>query len=285
MALIKVKTPAKINLTLELTGLLDGGFHSIKSIMTAINLYDFLTFEIENSNTKNNEIFLSGNNAQIPYNEKNLVYKAIEKFCTQADITNKKIRVYIEKHIPVEAGLAGGSTNASGTFLALNKIFNEPLSDKELNLLCAGLGSDLNFCLKGGCCLCENRGEIITPLNPVKLDITLIKPKNFGISTKEAYKKFDTLKNKPEPANTDKLKNLINQGKFDKNLLINHLETAVINDYPILQKIKKQTGAMMSGSGPAMFSLSPLVDIRNINTDELLIVENLKTIETGVEII
>ena len=281
MAVIKVKTPAKINLTLEMTGLLDGGFHAIKSIMSTINLYDFLTFEITDSNQ--NEIILSGNNLQIPYNEKNLVYKAIQLFCSKANIVDKKFEVYIEKHIPVEAGLAGGSTNAAGTFFALNNFFNNPLTEEELNELCAKLGSDLNFCLKGGCCLCEGRGEIITPLKPLNLDITLIKPKNFGISAKEAYTKFDLMKNKPEPVNTDKLKILINKGIFDKNLMINHLEMAVIGDYPILQEIKIQTGAMMSGSGPTMFTLTSKIN-ENFN-DDILIIENLKTIDSGVEII
>ena len=281
MALIKVKTPAKINLTLEMDGLLNGGFHKIKSIMSAINLYDFLTFDI--SEAPKNEIYLSGNNPQIPYNEKNLVYKAIELFFKTANINGKIFKVYIEKHIPVEAGLAGGSTNAAGTFYALNKFFNEPLNKNELNNLCAKLGSDLNFCLIGGCCLCEGRGEIITPIKPVNLNITLIKPKDFGISAKEAYTKFDKLKNKPEPINTDKMKNLILQNKFDESLLTNHLEIAVINDYPILQKIKNQTKAMMSGSGPTMFTLTP-----NINKqygDNILVIKNLKTIDKGCEIV
>lgn len=279
MALIKVKTPAKINLTLEMAGLIGGGYHAIKSIMSTINLYDFLSFNISDSDK--NEIILSGNNPQIPYNEKNLVHKAIKLFCEKTNIGGKKFEVYIEKNIPVEAGLAGGSTNAAGTFYALNKFFNEPLNEKDLNELCAKLGSDLNFCLKGGCCLCEGRGEIITPLNPVNLDITLIKPKTFGISAKEAYTKFDLIKNKPEPVNTDKLKKLIDKGNFDKNLLINHLETAVIGDYPILKKIKSQTGAMMSGSGPTMFTLTS--KIHKTFDDNILVIENLKTTDKGVE--
>ena len=281
MALIKVRTPAKINLTLEMAGLIEGGYHAIKSIMSTINLYDFLTFEI--TDAAKNEIILSGNNNQIPYNEKNLVYKAAELFLQKTGINNKKINVYIEKNIPVEAGLAGGSTNGAGTFFALNSFFNEPLTQKEINALCAKVGSDLNFCLKGGCCLCEGRGEIITPLKPVKLDITLIKPKTFGISAKEAYTKFDGLKNRPEPENTEKLKNLIESGSFDKKLLINHLEMAVIDDYPVLQKIKEQADAMMSGSGPTMFTLT-----KNINTtynDDILVIENLKTTDKGVEIV
>ena len=283
MGVIKVKTPAKINLTLEMDGLLEGGFHKIKSIMSTINLYDFLTFEISDCQTKQNEIFLSGNNPQIPYDEKNLVYKAINLFCEKTGICSKKIKVYIEKRIPVEAGLAGGSTNAAGTFFALNQFFGKPLNDNELNELCAELGSDLNFCLKGGCCLCEGRGEIITPLKPVKLDVCLIKPKTFGISAKEAYTKFDLLKKKTLPINTDKLKNLINKGEFDKDLLINHLEMAVIEDYPILKQIKNKTNAMMSGSGPTMFTLTPTVDA--VFSNDILVVENLKTTDTRVEII
>lgn len=283
MSVIKVKTPAKINLTLEIVGKYPNGFHEIKSIMSTINLYDFLTFEIENSRDNKNEIVLSGNNSKIPYNEKNLVYKATELFLQTLNITGKKIKCYIEKNIPVEAGLAGGSTNAAGTFYALNKAFENPLNEKELNELCAKLGSDLNFCLKGGCCLCEGRGEIITQLNPVNLPITLIKPKTFGISAKEAYTKFAQLENKPKPQNTNLLQNLINKNNFDEKLMINHLEIAVINDYPILKEIKQKTNAMMSGSGPTMFCLNEKINCEF--DDDILVIENLQTIPTGVEII
>ena len=278
-----MNTPAKINLTLEVTGRLENGFHEIKSIMSAINLYDYLTFEIEPSKNRTNEIFLSGNNPQIPYNEKNLVYKAVALFCETAKITNKIFKVYIEKHIPVEAGLAGGSTNAAGTFYALNKFFDEPLNENEINELCAKLGSDLNFCLKGGCCLCEGKGEKITPLKPVNLPICLIKPKTFGISAKEAYSKFAQMPDKPKPVNTQKLQKLIQQDLFDEKLLVNHLEMAVINDYPILKKIKIKTNSMMSGSGPTMFCLSDSLD--TVFNDDILVIEGLNTITTGVEVV
>ncbi len=280
---IKVKTPAKINLTLEVTNTLPNGFHEIKSIMSAINLYDFLTFKITDNNNFDNKIILSGNNTQIPYDKKNLVYKAVDIFCEKTNIKGKVFDIFIEKNIPVEAGLAGGSTNSAGTLYALNKVFNEPLNDFELNELCAQLGSDLNFCLNGGFCLCENRGEKITPLNFIELDVSLIKPKTFGISAKEAYTKFDLMKNKPKIGNTDKLKTLIKQGQFDKNLMINHLETAVIDDYPILKSIKEKTKGMMSGSGPTVFTLT-----ENINSNfdnDFQIIKGLKTIPNGVEIV
>lgn len=283
MALIKVKTPAKINLTLEVIGKMENGFHEIKSIMSAINLYDYITFEIEDLKCKTNEILLSGNNPQIPYNEKNLVYKAIELYCEKVNLTHKKIKVYIEKNIPVEAGLAGGSTNAAGALVALNEVFNKLLNETDINNLCEKLGSDLNFCLSGGCALCENRGEKITQLNPINLPISLIKPKRFGISAKEAYTKFSLMEKKPVCGNSIKLQNLINKNLFNEKFLTNHLELAVINDYPILKRIKNKTKSMMSGSGPTMFCLSESIDAKF--SDEILIIENLKTISTGVEII
>ena len=122
MRKIKVKTPAKINLTLEVLNRREDGFHNIQSIMQTINLYDFLTFEVIDSNCI--QVILSGNSDEIPYDEKNLVYKAALKFLKSAKIDSVKVSIYIEKNIPVSAGLAGGSTNAAGTFFALNKLFN-----------------------------------------------------------------------------------------------------------------------------------------------------------------
>ena len=95
---IKVKTPAKINLTLEIVGKRPDGFHDIKSIMQMINLYDYLTFDSEDSEELT--ISLDGNNPKIPYNEKNIVYKAIKLYFEKANVSPKKINVYLEKHIP-----------------------------------------------------------------------------------------------------------------------------------------------------------------------------------------
>ena len=143
MKSIKVRTPAKINLTLEVLNKRDDGFHNIQSIMQTINLYDYLTFNIDNA--EEIKIELKGNSDEIPYNESNLIYKAAERFFKKANIDNVKLSVYIEKNIPISAGLAGGSTNAAGTIFALNKLFNNILSEDEINELCASLGSDLNF--------------------------------------------------------------------------------------------------------------------------------------------
>ena len=185
---IKIQCPAKINLTLKITGKRDDGFHNLDSIMQTISLFDYLTISVEKSDKT--EIILSGTSDEIPYNEKNLVYKAAKLFLDTSKIDSYKISIYIEKNIPVAAGLAGGSTDGAGTLYGLNKIFDEPLSRKQLHELCAKLGSDLNLCLEGGRQKTSGRGEILEPLQFEEFDVSLIKPINLGISAKEAYTKF-----------------------------------------------------------------------------------------------
>ena len=124
---VKIQCPAKINLTLKILGKRDDGFHNIDSIMQTISLYDYLTISVESA--ENTEIILSGTSDEIPYDEKNLVYKAGILFLKAIKTPHKdyKIEVYIEKNIPVAAGLAGGSTDAAGMIYGLNKLFDEPL--------------------------------------------------------------------------------------------------------------------------------------------------------------
>ncbi|MBQ4123360.1 4-(cytidine 5'-diphospho)-2-C-methyl-D-erythritol kinase [bacterium] len=281
MKRIKVKTPAKINLTLEVLNKREDGFHNIQSIMQAISLYDYLSFEIQEN--EGIEIKLDGNSKNIPYDSSNLVHKAAVKFFEKAGISDIKLDIYIEKNIPIAAGLAGGSTNAAGTFYALNKLFNNVLSLSEIDELCASLGSDINFCLKGGCCLCSSRGEKIENLPTYIQKVSLIKPKNLGISAKEAYMNFSKLSNKSNPNNTIKLKNLLLTNSFDKSLLYNSLEKALFPSYEELTKIKENVkGSLMSGSGATFFVLD-----ENINTmldkSRYEIFENLTTIDTGVK--
>ena len=198
MKQIKIQCPAKVNLTLKVTGKREDGFHNIDSTMQTINLFDFLTISVEKNNV--NEIVLSGNSDEIPYNEKNLVYKAGMLFLSVSGFDGYKITVYIEKNIPVAAGLAGGSTDAAGMLYGLNKLFDECLSREQLHELCAQLGSDLNFCLEGGRQKTSGRGEILEPLPFEDFEISLIKPINLGISAKEAYTKFaEKMKNDPTP--------------------------------------------------------------------------------------
>ncbi len=281
MKQIKVQCPAKINLTLEVLNRREDGFHNIKSIMQTISLYDFLTVKAESGTGI--EILLDGNSDKIPYDEKNLVFKAAKAFLERAGINNVKISIFIEKNIPVEAGLAGGSTDGAGTFFALNELFGKPLNKGEIEELCASLGSDLNFCLNGGTAICTGRGENTEKLPSPALNISLIKPLGFGISAKAAYTKFAGLKDKSVPDNTEKMAELLANGGFDDKLLYNSLENAVIGDYSELREIKTALpNAMMSGSGPTFFVLEEKVNQKFAN---MLVIEGLKTTTEGVKAI
>lgn len=266
MQSIKIQCPAKINLLLKVLNKREDGFHNIESIMQTIDLFDYLTINIENYSTS--EILLDGNNKEIPYNEKNLVYKAAKLFLDKTNLQNKKISIYIDKSIPVSAGLAGGSTNAAGTLYGLNKIFKDILTRDELNYLCAGLGSDLNVCLNGGRILATGRGEVTEPLEFEEFNVNLIKPKALGISAKEAYTKFAELKNNS--------KSLKTRDNFE-----NDLEWAVIEDYPQLQFIKnKYPKSMMTGSGSTYFSLTEEFE----QEDGYWIQNGLRAIPFGVRV-
>lgn len=281
MTKIQVKCPAKINLTLEVLNKRDDGFHNIKSIMQMISLYDVLDIEIKES-TKN-EILLCGSSDEIPYNEKNLVYKAAKLFLDETKIENTRIEIYIEKNIPIAAGLAGGSTDAAGTLFGLNEIFERPLNRYKLHTLCAQLGSDLNVCLEGGCILAESRGEKISKLKSVSCPLTLIKPRKLGITAKEAYTKYSLREEKPHYHMTEKMLESLTNSEKIKDFLYNDLESAVFNDYKELQEIKRIIpDAIMSGSGSTYFVLRELEE--NPFSEEYQVISGLNFINDGITI-
>lgn len=267
MKTIRVKCPAKINLSLKVVAKRPDGFHDIESVMQAINLYDYLTVSVEPSESF--EIKLSGTSEKIPYNEKNLVWKAAILFFEKAGMENFfKVSAFIEKNIPVEAGLAGGSTDGAGMLYALNELFENPLTRAQLHELCAKLGSDLNFCLEGGRKMTTGRGEKLQPISFEEISVSLIKPNTFGISAKEAYTKFSAQKEFSQAGREN---------------FVNDLEWAVIADYPDLQKIKKHyPNAVMSGSGPTYYAIDTEFSNPNGVFDNCLIINGLKAVSDGV---
>lgn len=278
---IKINCPAKINLLLEIINKREDGFHNIKSVMQTISLYDTLEIKISKDTEK---ILLSGNSQEIPYNEKNLVYKAADLFYRETGLTGFGTEIYIDKRIPIAAGLAGGSTDAAGTIFGLNELFRRPLDRKKLHALCETLGSDLNVCLEGGCILATSRGEVIQKLKPLKSKLTLIKPKNLGISAREAYTKYSNKTNKPQKNMTEKMLNAFDNNQDFSEYLYNDLENAVFDDYQELQKIKEYIpNAVMSGSGSTYFVLGNEVNT-DIPGDGYQIIKGLEFIETGVTI-
>lgn len=278
--IIKIKCPAKVNLTLEVVNKREDGFHNIKSIMQTIGLYDYLTISVKKADK--NKIILSGTSDEIPYDEKNLVYKAADLFLKESGIENLEVNIHIEKNIPIAAGLAGGSTDAAGALWGLNYL-SEIFDHATLDTLCAKLGSDLNVCLHGGCMLATSRGEVIKKLPQIESDITLIKPKNLGISAKEAYTKYSLKENKPQNGMTEKMLIAILDGENIKPYLYNDLEYAIFDDYQELQCIKKAyPNAIMSGSGSTYFVLENL-ETSNLN-ENYLFINGLKFVQDGVSV-
>lgn len=259
---IKVQCPAKINLDLKILNRRPDGFHNILSTMQTINLFDYLTIFYKSSN--NLEIKLSGTSKEIPYDEKNIVYKAIKLFFETLK-AGAQVEVFIEKHIPISAGLAGGSTDAAGVLLGLNKLLNKPFCTSELHNICSQLGSDLNFCLEGGCKKTSSRGEILEEAEFIQQSISLIKPISLGISAKEAYTKFAKKEKTPE-----------------RESFINDLEWAIIEDYKELQLIKeKYPQAVMTGSGSTYFAFNT----EFLPFEGYWIKNNLTTINFGCKIL
>ena len=251
---IKVKTPAKINLTLKVGKRRPDGFHPIESIMQAISLYDYL--EISTCEGRG-EIKLDGTSKEIPYDSANIAYKAARKYMEISGM-ELDVNIYIEKNIPVCAGLAGGSTNAAGVLFALNKLYGL-LNDNEIFNICKTLGSDLNFCMKGSKQLCRGKGDEMTPLDFDEFALTLIKPEKLKISTKEAYSLFDDLR--------------------QKSNMPNDLEFTLLPHYEELRKLHA-LGFQMSGSGPTYFVKKALLDMDL--GEGYTIIENLHAINHGV---
>ena len=241
-------------------------------------MYDYLTISTKES--ENPEIKLSGTSADIPYDERNLVYKAVKLFLNEAGINNLSVEIYIEKNIPIAAGLAGGSTDAAGTIWGLNFLL-EKFDEKQLNELCSKLGSDLNVCLNGGCTLATSRGEVTKKLPDIESMVTLIKPKNLGISAGEAYKKYAEKEYKPQNDMTQKMLIAILDKDDVKPYLYNDLEYAVFEGYEELQKIKEvYPQAIMSGSGSTYFLLENLSSSKLDENYEFI--NDLKFIPDGV---
>lgn len=278
---LRIKTPAKINLTLDVLGVRDDGYHDIASVMQTISLYDYLSFKLSHADAL--EINLSGSNPNIPYDERNLVYKAILLFYKEVEnIPLCRVEVYIEKNIPTEAGMGGGSSNAAGTIWALNRLLKTNLSEDKINSLCAKLGSDLNACYWGGASLATSRGEKIRKLPFYDSKVSIIKPLGFGISAKQGYQWFDELALKPVDS-TEKMVNAICEGKCIKDYLHNDLEIAPLKRFAVLQRIKETfSDSIMTGSGSTFFVLQECLD-KILPSEEYLTIQGLKFVNNGIE--
>jgi len=250
-----VKAYGKINISLDIVGKREDGYHLLKMIMQNVDLYDSMSFQ-----KCNKGINISCNKPYIPTDEKNLVYKAAKLFMDTYDI-DEGVNIYLKKNIPVAAGMAGGSTDAAAVFKTLRQLFEIDIDDKELMDLGVQIGADVPYCIMGGTALCEGIGDIITPLASFKNQILVLVKPNFGVSTKEVYRNLDISKIFKHP-DTDAVIKAMKEEKLEDvcSNMKNLLENVTLRKYPVLKRIKEDmirmgaVGAMMSGSGPTIFA-------------------------------
>ena len=253
------KTPAKINLTLDVTGKLENGYHTLSMIMQSIDVCDELSFE-----KTADETILFSMNKELPDKipaEKNLVYKAAKLMKNTFKIDGG-FKIHLTKNIPAAAGLAGGSSDCAATLIGINELCGLGLDIEKLCEIGVKLGADVPFCIRKGTMLAKGIGEILTPLTPLTgIPVLLIKP-NISISTPYVYKHLKLNELDYHPDN----KAVISYIK-DKNIkkiaasLSNVLETVTIPENPIIAELKRYLteigaiGSLMSGSGPTTFGI------------------------------
>lgn len=253
---IYTKARAKINLNLEILGKREDGYHNIESVFQKINLYD----EIYIKKTNTNRCDIQTNIEELN-NKENIIYKAYivlkEKF---PQITG--VSVKINKKIPLQAGLAGGSTDCASFILAINKLFNLNLSKNEIEEIGKNLGADVVPCLYNKAVKAEGIGDIITNINTnFKYYLLIVKP-DFSCNTKEMYQKLDNQKELLQLHKSEKIISALENNNLDLlcDNVYNVFEDAIANKTNI-QNIKSELlingakASAMSGSGSSVFGI------------------------------
>lgn len=254
---IKLRALAKINIGLDVVRKREDGYHEVRMIMQTINLYD----QIHIKKVRKPGIHVKTNLYYLPVNEKNLVYKAAKLLCDEFSIT-QGISIDLKKHIPVAAGMAGGSSDAAAVLFGVNRMFELNLSGQELMDRGVNIGADVPYCILRGTALAEGIGEKLSILPPMPKCYIIIAKPGISVSTKFVYENLDLGKIENHP-DMNRLVSEIEAGNLKgiAENMGNILETVTIPAYPIIEEIKsklKQSGAlgaMMSGSGPTVFGI------------------------------
>jgi 4-diphosphocytidyl-2-C-methyl-D-erythritol kinase len=257
---MKVLSPAKINLFLQVTGKRPDGYHELVTLMSCISLYDMMTFDFEMP-----DVSVRCDSPEVPDNEDNLAFKAASLFYDRLRMVHENyvrpggVSIFIEKHIPVAAGLGGGSSNAGRTLMHLNQYHGWPFSAAEMNHMGCAIGADVPFFLQEKPAVATGIGECLEIYEGLPVLPIVVACPEISVSTAAVYKKLNLRLTKCGK----KLRNFFsNKSIFDvKHDLCNDLETVAIPKYPVISDIKRellQMGAqvaLMSGSGPAVFGI------------------------------
>ena len=254
---IELKALGKINLGLDVLGRRENGYHDVRMVMQTVYLYDQITIK----KRRKSGIGIETNLYYLPVNENNLAYRAAKLLKDEFHI-EEGISIHLEKHIPVAAGMAGGSSNAAAVLFGMNRMFELGLSTEELMKRGVTLGADVPYCIMRGTVLAEGIGEILTPLAPMPKCYVLLAKPPVAVSTKLVYEKLDSRETGEHPDIDGIIEGLTEQNllKVASNMG-NVLERVTVEEYPVIDEIKntmKAAGAMnamMSGSGPTVFGI------------------------------
>lgn len=265
---------AKINLFLDITGRCPNGYHTLTGVMQSVSLADCVTVEITRGAT--DEVRLSCSDPALPTDRGNLAFRAAELFLNAAKETARpplSVRIHIEKNIPYPAGLAGGSTDAAAVLRGLNHLTGDMFPPDALEALGARLGADVPFCIRGGTCITEGIGDILTPCPALPACDILIACAGEGVSTPEAYLALDVAFGgfaenlyRPHLDELDRLLASLEDGSlhgigehsfnlFESVILPRHSTAGRLLDS---LRAGGAVCARMSGSGPSVFGLLPL---------------------------
>ena len=251
-----VKAYAKINLGLDVIRKLPNGYHQVKMIMQAIDLWDELTLE-----KTADGIVLTTDAGELPTDENNLIYKAA-KLMRDTYSLREGVKIHLQKNIPIAAGMAGGSTDAAAAMMGMNRLFDLRIPHTELMRISVEIGADVPFCILGGTALAEGIGEQLTPLPPVPPCHILVAKPDISVSTKYVYEHLDSAGIQHHP-DINGMITAIREGSLQGVLdrMENVLESVTVPAYPIIESIKRKmlelgaAASLMSGSGPTVFGI------------------------------
>lgn len=250
------KAFAKINLSLDITGVLENGYHQLEMIMQSVSLHDKVTIAVIDSPLG---ILLSCSLPSLCPIEQNTAYKAANLFFQHCKI-NPSVSIHIEKHIPSQAGLAGGSADAAAVLHGLNQLFQTNLTQKQLCEIGLQIGADVPFCICGGTMLATGIGEKLSSLPALPACYIVICKPSVSVSTQEAYQKVDNsvILHHPDTqiiCNALKEQNLSAVSQNMKNVFQEALSITDVHTITELMVQNSALGACMSGSGSAVFGI------------------------------
>lgn len=260
MKKVEEKAYAKINLVLNIGDLRPDGYHDIQTIMQSLELHDDVTVE----QTGGTGITVTASVDTIPTDESNLAAKAVKAFAAKTGVPADGLSIHIEKRIPVAAGLGGGSSDAAATLRALNVLYETNLSADELAEIGIEVGSDVPFCVHGGCAYVEGKGDMVVPTTPMPQCIIVIGKPDLAISTEKMYQRFDQAELPQRADHTPEImlglrwENLKAVAESVGNAFEQVLMKNERNTVDMMKEVMNQFGTLgtaMTGSGPAVFGI------------------------------